>query len=279
MRNQLALVRDILQKMLTAFQKKNQRNENRLNFIKAFYNAFMEDIGKTCFHQLEFANKAFPSFEAKDQQAMPVFEQGIKEMLQGIKSNEKQLQELKVHFEKKIYDTMVKSLPKQQDFYTLMESCSKGMDSFTEVQERAAKEYDSFMTVFNLAMDEKKKKTEKDLFSEAHKFAGSIRYLIGVLKAITDDLVKLQPVAAKKEDEYLKAIANSLKQFSMFTQEHFGKFTSATLAKAKFIFELIDQKYSVEADYKAGNLISAEDLNKLNASKEMLNQDITVAFG
>lgn len=269
-------MRDVLQKLLSVFQKKNQRNENRLNFIKAFYNSFMEDIGKTCHHQLEFANKAFPSFESKDQQAMPIFEQGIREMLLGIKSNEKQLQELKVHFEKKIYDSMIKSLPKQQEFYTLIENCSKGMEVFAEVQERAAKEYDSFMTVFNHAMDEKKKKSEKDLFSEAHKFAGSIRYLINVLKTITGDLIKLQPVAAKKEDEYLKVIAGSLKQFSLFTQEHFGKFTSATLTKAKFIFEVIDEKYSVDADYKAGNLLSAEDLTKLNASKEMLNQDITV---
>jgi len=72
----MALVYDILLRMFQIYQKKNQRNENRLNFVKAYFNSFMDDMAKFSTHQLEFAGKAIHSFESKEQQSMPVFEQG-----------------------------------------------------------------------------------------------------------------------------------------------------------------------------------------------------------
>lgn len=204
---------------------------------------------------------------------------GIFEMLNGIKANEKKIQELKTHFEKKIYDQMIKSLSKHSEFYTIVEKISKSFETFVEVQDRAAKEYDHFVALFNNSMDMKNKKQEKDVFSDAHKFCQSIRELVNLLAIITDEMTKLQPYAIAKENEYLKAFANAFKQFSMFTQENFGNFMSTTLSKSKFIFEVIDQKFTVENDYKAGNLLTPDDLVKLNASKEMLNQEAKVFPG
>lgn len=270
---------DILSRIFQIYQRKNQRNENRLNFVKAYFNSFIEDVSKFSHNQLEFASKAIHSFEAKDQQSMPIFEQGtlhllgIYEMLHGVKTNEKKIQELKQHFEKKIFEPMLKSLTKHAEFYTLVEKVSKSFDTFVAVQDKAAKEFDHFVQVFNASIEVKNKKQDKDVFFEAYKFSQSIRELISLLMSTTDDLVKLRPLAAAKENEYLKAFGYAFKQFNLFTQENFGNFMGSTLAKSKFIFEVIDASYSVENDYKVGNLLTSEDMVKLNASKEMLNQD------
>lgn len=75
-RSQLTVSHEVLTKLLGVLQRKNQRNDNRLNFVRAYYNAFLEDMSKMASHQLDFAQKASSMFESKDQQSLPIFEQG-----------------------------------------------------------------------------------------------------------------------------------------------------------------------------------------------------------
>lgn len=160
-------------------------------------------------------------------------------MIGGIRNNEKKLVELKKHFEKNIYEQMNKCLTKHAEYYATIEKCTGALESFNEVQDKAAKEYDSYSQVFMNSMDQKKKITDKDLFVEAHKFCLSISHLIHLLKSVTDAIIALRPLAVAKEDEYLKAFANSFKQFTLFTQENFGTLFSTSLTKSKFIFEVV----------------------------------------
>lgn len=59
---------------------------------------------------------------------MPVFEQGVFEMLNGVKQNEKKVQDLKKVFEKNVIETMNKNLSKHTEFYTLVEKISRQLE-------------------------------------------------------------------------------------------------------------------------------------------------------
>lgn len=268
------------------YQKKNQRNEHRLNFVRAYYNSFADDLTHFSGHQIAFANKAIQNFDATNTASMPVFEQGIYEMLGGLRTNEKKIQDIKKQFEKTIFETMNKGLTKHAEFYALIDKCAKGFEQYSDLTDKASKEYESYVQAFNSSMIEgKPKKGEKDVFTEAHKYSISVRNMVLLLVQINDDLVKMRPLAIAKELEYVKNFAQSFKDFALFTQENFGSFMSATLTKSKFIFDVVDsddqinENFTVETEYHAGNVLLAEDLDALNASREMINQDVKVDYG
>ena len=266
------------------YQKKNQRNEHRLNFVRAYFNAFADDLTHYSSHQISFAGKAIQNFESSNPSSMPVFEQGVFEMLNGIKANEKKVMEVKKHFEKTIEEPLSKALTKHAEFYALIDKCSKGFEQFSDLGDKAVKEYEGFVNTFNSSMIEgKSKKSDKDSFNEAHRYSSSIRHMILLLIQLNDDLTKMRPLAIAKELEYVKAFAQSFKNLAFFTQENFGNFMGSTLVKSKFIFDVvymayqINEKFSVDQEYQAGNILLADDLEALNASREMINQDMKVA--
>ena len=273
-RHQIAIIKETLTKLLLVYQKKNARNENRLNFVKAYFNSYIEDLNKFASHQTEFANKAIHSFETKDQKSMPLFEQGIYEMLNAIKNNDKKIQELKKLFDQSVLEPMNKGLTKHAEYYLLMERLTKHMDSYNEMYERSIKEYTSVCEIFNSSMDlKKKKKAEKDIYFETEKYASTLRTMFGVMKVTCDDMSKIQPLAVSKEDEYLKVFAQSFKQFGFFAQENFGSILASTLSKSKFIFESIDTKYSVEKEYSIHSILTEEDLLRFNVEKSLIVEE------
>lgn len=265
------------------YQKKNQRNEHRLNFVRAYFNAFADDLTHYSSYQIGFASKAIQNFESSNPSSMPVFEQGVFEMLNGIKANEKKVFDVKKQFEKTIEEPLNKALTKHAEFYSLIDKCAKGFEQFSELNEKATKEYESFVGAFNSSMTEgKSKKSDKDVFNESHKYSASARHMVLLLMQINDDLTKMRPLAIAKEMEYVKVFAQSFKNLAFFTQENFGNFMGATLAKSKFIFDVvieineINEKFSVEQEYQAGSILLTDDLESLNASREMINQDMRV---
>ena len=237
------------------FQKKNQRNEHRLNFVRAYYNAFADDLTHFSSNQIAFANKAIQNFDSTSHNSMPVFEQGIYEILGGIRANEKRL----------------------------IDKSSKAFEQYGDMTERAIKEYEGYVQAFNSSMIEgKTKKADKDVFTEAHKYSITIKHMILLLLQICDDLTRMKPLALAKEMEYIKAFSLSFKNFGLFTQENLGNFMGTTLMKSKFIFDIvgkvyqINEKFSLEQEYYAGNVLLSDDLEALNASREMINQDMKV---
>lgn len=265
------------------FQKKNQRNEHRLNFVRAYYNAFADDLTHFSSNQIAFANKAIQNFDSTSHNSMPVFEQGIYEILGGIRANEKRVIEIKKQFDKTIIDPMNKTLTKHAEFYTLIDKCSKAFEQYGDMTERAIKEYEGYVQAFNSSMIEgKTKKADKDVFTEAHKYSITIKHMILLLLQICDDLTRMKPLALAKEMEYIKAFSLSFKNFGLFTQENLGNFMGTTLMKSKFIFDIvgkvyqINEKFSLEQEYYAGNVLLSDDLEALNASREMINQDMKV---
>ena len=136
---------------------------------------------------------------------------------------------------------MNKGLTKHAEFYALIDKSAKGFEQYTELNDRGTREYESYVQAFNSTMIEgKTKKSEKDVFAEAHKYSSTARAIVLLLAAINDDLVKMRPLAIAKELEYVKAFAQSFKNFALFTQENFGNFMSSTLTKSKFIFDVVD---------------------------------------
>lgn len=241
MKKKLGIVVDVLRRLFNMYQKKNQRNEHRLNFVRAYYNAFADDLTNFSGHQIAFANKAIQNFDASNTSSMPVFEQGIYEMLGGLRANEKKIQEIKKLFDKTIVEPMNKGLTKHAEFYALIDKCAKGFEQYGELNDRSTREYESYVQAFNTSMIEgKSKKGDKDVFAEAHKYSSTVRAIVLLLAAINDDLVKMRPLAIAKELEYVKAFAQSFKNFALFTQENFGNFMSSTLTKSKFIFDVVD---------------------------------------
>lgn len=222
------------------YQKKNQRNEHRLNFVRAYFNSYADDLSHYASHQMEFAGKAIHNFESSNPSSMPVFEQGVFEMLTSIRNNEKKIGEIKVTFEKTIEEPMNRALTKHSEFYSLIDKCAKGFEQFADFGDKSVKEYEAYVVTFNATMTEgKQKKPDKDVFSEAHKYSATIRHMMLLLVQICDDLIKMRPLAIAKELEYIKAFSQSFKNLAFFTQENFGNFMGATLAKSKFIFDVV----------------------------------------
>ena len=89
-KKKMNIVIDILKRIFNLYQKKNQRNEHRLNFVRAYYNAFADDLALYSGNQIAFANKAIQNFDSNNQNSMPVFEQGVFEMLGGLRANQRQ---------------------------------------------------------------------------------------------------------------------------------------------------------------------------------------------
>ena len=160
-------------------------------------------------------------------------------MLNGVKQNEKKATDLKKSFEKNILDHLTKSLTRHAEFYQFVEKISSQFEQYTEFQDKQAKEYEAFVFAFNQAMEKKVRKADKDIFHECHKHSTTICSIVGLLQVIFDDLVKLQPLAVSKENEYLKTFAYAFKQYSMFAQENFGSSMGSNMGKAKFVFDVV----------------------------------------
>ena len=157
-KKKMNIVIDILKRIFNLYQKKNQRNEHRLNFVRAYYNAFADDLALYSGNQIAFANKAIQNFDSNNQNSMPVFEQGVFEMLGGLRANEKKIQEIRKEFDKTITEPMNKALSKHSEFYALIEKCSKAFEQQNELLDKSNKEYESFVNAFNSTMTEGKLK-------------------------------------------------------------------------------------------------------------------------
>jgi hypothetical protein len=234
-------------------------------------------------HQHTLAEKAIQSFDAQEKNNMPVFEQGIYQLLDSIQDSRKTLPELKKIFEKNIIEPMNKGLGKHMEFYTLIEKCVKGFEHYKELLAKAVKDYEVYVNTFNASLVEGKKKSSLDVFTDAHKYSSSVRDLIITLMHICDDLMKMRVFAVAKEAEYMKVLSKAFKEYCLFTQQHFGQLTASILQKARFSFDRvvifltqIDESFSVEHEYQTGDMLSNELINKLNASREMINQDMKV---
>ncbi len=276
-RQQMTKTKELLHKIFQVYQRKNQRNESRLNFVRAYFNSYLEDLGKFASHQIDFSNKAIHSFDVKDPQSMPIFEQGIYEMLLAIKNNDKKVHDLKKTFDKMVTEPMNKSIGKHVEYYALIEKISKHIETFTELFERSTKEYAAVTDTFNHSMDVKKKKQDKDFYFEVYKCVTSIRQIYSTLKSFSEDITKLRPLAVNKENEYLKAFSYAFKQFGLFSQDNFGNIITSTLSRSKFIFEGIDGKYSVDNDYVMSKMVPADDSEFHGVSEDLSNLS-TVLF-
>lgn len=235
----LNLVLEILARIFNIFQKKNQRNEHRLSFVRAYFNAFLEDLSKSNSHQVAFAEKTIQSFGNQEKITIPIFEQGIHQLLVCIQESGKKLPELRQSFEKTIMDPLTKALTRHAELYSFIEKCAKGFEHYKELYMKAAKEYENYVNIFNSSMTEGKKKNEKDVFTEAHKYSSAIQNCVIGLVQICDDLTKMRAFALAKEQEYLKAFSKSFKDFALFSQQHFGQLATATLQKSRFLFDAV----------------------------------------
>lgn len=245
MKDQVNFIHEILSIIFTAYQKKNLRNDKRLSFVKAYFASFLEDLAAHDKHQHIFADKVIQTFEELEKPSMPVFEQGIYQLMDSTQENRKQLPELKKVFEKTILEPIGKSLTKHPELQTLVEKCVKGFEYYKELQAKASKDYEVYVNSFNTSMTEGKKKATVDIFTEAHKYASTIQSLVVTLVQVCEDLIRLKPFAMAKEKEYLKALIKAFNEYCLFTQQHFGQLTASTLQKARFSFDRVG---SIEPD-------------------------------
>lgn len=239
---------------------------------------------KTVASQVEFSSRAQGVLDIKDLNSMPLFEQGMYEMVSSIKLKENKLLELRKLFEKNIMEKMNKGVGKHLEFHNQVEGLTQQLHEVKELSKLLLKEFESLQEYHAILLDEKKKKKpDKDLFYEIFRFGSNVRNLFSLLQKACDSLIKIMPLAVQKENEILKLVAGSFKEFSLFAAEHLGPITTQSLLKSKYIFEVvescvtkIDNKFSVEGDYRVGNILVPEEIKKLNTTKEMLNQDLKV---
>lgn len=230
--------------MFNNYQKKNQRNEKRLSFAKAYFNSFLEDLVSTNAHQHSFADKIIQGFEKQDRSSIPEYEQGVYQLLDSVQESRKSLLQVKQAFEKSVLEPLNTAIKKHAELYSLIEKSVLGFEHYKELLAKSSKDYENYTTTFNASMIESKKKVTLDVFSEAHKYSTSVQRLVATLAQISDNLIAMRKLAIAKEIEYLKALTKAYKDFSLFVQQHLGQLTASILLKARFKFDKVAGRLS-----------------------------------
>lgn len=245
--NRVVFIREVLSQIYKLFLDKEAVNKARLAFMKKYLQAVMTDMAGFSSSQLDFANKTLPSLEAKGSEMGSVFEQGIIEMLKGVKENDHKVLGIKKKFQSEVIDKLNKTITsfdnnKNGEFTLYLNKIAQKFDTLKTLNDKSEKEFNELLLCNQKIKkcEAKGKKCDGDLFHESFKYTFSMNHTFGVLNHICEDLLALQPFAIKKENEYLKTFAACFKSLTLFTQEHFGPLMSVSISKSKLIFDMVD---------------------------------------
>jgi Mg2+ and Co2+ transporter CorA len=281
----IMLALSILPRIHLFLLRRQREIEGRTKFVRAFLDSILQDFVEISSTQHKFACMTVDNFNVGEGVVVPLFEQGLQEMLK----NTKRLQLKILEQRSLVHSRLVEKLRRVDHMHSQAEihlgNCDNRVKELVEFLARLRELFSKVQDMYEKTMSEDQAshvgngdlEARGDVYRQAFKYGSCLRTIISETKRSVHMAFDLRDALIEKEIDTLRIVASVFKELKVFAQESMGPIAASSIEGAEPHFNKLGDPITTQRKYQLSRIFNDEECKLFHIDRKTIDEDVHVS--